>query len=37
MKTEGYLFMIIAWGLIISLVTFCIGKIMKSGNNKAEK
>ena len=31
-KTSGYIFVCLAWGLIISLTLFCFIKILRSGN-----
>ena len=30
MLTEGYIFMFLAWGIILSLLIFCFNKVFKS-------
>ncbi len=30
MKTEGIIFLVIAWGIIISLIVFCFIKVFKN-------
>ena len=32
LKTSGYIFASLAWGLIIALTLYCFIKIMRSGN-----
>lgn len=31
MRLSGWIFMIISWGFILGLVTFCFSKIFKQG------
>lgn len=33
MTTEGWIFLILAWGVILSLTAYCFNKVLK-GNNK---
>jgi len=41
MKLSGWIFMIISWGMILSLAVFCFNRIFKKGlggeNSKALK
>jgi len=31
MKLSGWIFMLFSWGLILSLVIFCFGRVFKKG------
>lgn len=33
MTTEGWIFLILAWGVILSLIVFCFYKVLKGNNS----
>ncbi|BDQ02353.1 MAG: hypothetical protein KatS3mg036_0737 [Ignavibacterium sp.] len=34
MTTEGWIFLTLAWGVILTLISYCFYKVLKGNNSK---